>query len=64
MTNYMPLIHQARRTRDNHLAGNPFANAYSIQLRIDELTDAYARCDNAKVCQLIKVELDLLETLI
>ena len=64
MTNPMPLIHAARRTRRNREAGNPFATDQVIAERIEELTAAYLRCRNARTANLLKVEIDLLETLI
>ena len=62
--NPMPLVHAARRTRRNREEGNPFASDRVIDERIDELTTAYLRCRNLRMANLIKVEIDLLETLI
>ena len=64
MTNPMPLIHAARRTRRNREAGNPFATDRVIAERIEELAAAYLRCRDARIASLLKVEIDLLETLI
>jgi hypothetical protein len=64
MTNLMPLLHAARRTRRNREEGNPFATDRVIEERLDELTTAYLRCNNARIANLLKVEIDLLETLI
>ena len=64
MTNPTPLIHAARRTRRNREEGNPFATTRVIEERIDELTTAYLRCRNSCIASLLKVEIDLLETLI
>jgi hypothetical protein len=63
MKNPMPLIHAARRTRRNREAGNPFATDRVIEERIEELTAAYLRCRNGRTADLLKVEIDLLETL-
>ena len=62
MSNPMPLIHAARRTRRNREEGNPFATDRVIEERIEELTTAYLRCRNAHIASLLKVEIDLLET--
>jgi hypothetical protein len=65
MTNPMPLIHAARRTQRNREEGNPFATDRVIGERFDGLTTAaYLRCRNARLATLLKVEIDLLETLI
>ena len=64
MTNPMPLIHAARRTRRNREEGNPFAIDRVIGERIEELTIAYLRCRNARIASLPEVEIDLLDTLI
>jgi hypothetical protein len=64
MANPMPLIHAARRTRRNREEGNPFATDRVIAERIEELTAAYLRCRDARTAHLLKVEIDLLETLI
>ena len=63
MTNPMPLLNAARRTRRNREEGNPFATDRVIAERIEELTTAYLRCRNSRTANL-KVEIDLLETLI
>ena len=62
--NPMPLIHDARRIRRNREEGNPFATDRVIAEQIDALTDAYRRCRDARRSGLLKVEIDLLETLI
>jgi hypothetical protein len=64
MANPMPLIHAARRTRRNREEGNPFATDRVIKERIEELSAAYLRCRNLRMANLLKVEIDLLETLI
>ena len=64
MANLMPLVHQARRTIRNRQAGNPFATDDSIRREIDDLTAAYLATRNDRVARLVKIELDLLETLI
>jgi hypothetical protein len=64
MTNPMPLIHAARRTRRNREEGNTFATDRVIEARPDELTTAYLRCRNSRIASLLKVEIDLLDTLI
>jgi hypothetical protein len=64
MTNPMPLIHAARRTRRNWEEGNLFATDWAIEERIDELTTAYLRRRNSRTANLIKVEIDLLESLV
>jgi hypothetical protein len=64
MTNFMPLVHQARRTIRNRQAGNPFATDTIILREIEELTKAYLMTQNERVARAIHVELDLLETLI
>jgi hypothetical protein len=64
MGNPMPLIHAARRTRRNREEGNPFTTDRVIEERIAELTAAYLRCRNSHIASLLKVEIDLLETLI
>ena len=64
MTNLMPLVHQARRTIRNWQEGNPFATDEVIAELIDALGTAYLAAPNERVSRAIKVELDLLETLI
>ncbi len=64
MANPMPLIHAARRTRRNREEGNPFTTDRVIGERIAALTIAYLRCRNARIANLLKVEIDLLESLI
>ena len=61
--NPIPLIHDARRTRRNREEGNPFTTDRVIAAQIDALADAYLRCRNARTSKLLKVEIDLLETL-
>ena len=63
-SNPMPLIHDARRLRRNRDEGNPFTTDRVIAEQIDVLTDAYMRCRDTRRSQLLKVEIDLLETLI
>ena len=62
--NPMPLIHDARRIRRNREEGNPFASDRMIAGHVDALTDAYLRCRDARKSELLKVEIDMLETLI
>jgi hypothetical protein len=64
MANIMPLVHQARRTIRNRREGNPFAIDAVIADLIDALGTAYLAAPNQAVSRAIKVELDLLETLI
>jgi hypothetical protein len=64
MANLMPLVDQARRTIRNRQDGNPFATDAVITDLIDALGTAYLAAPNERVSRTIKVELDLLETLI
>jgi hypothetical protein len=64
MPNVMPLVHQARRTIRERDRGNPFATDDSLRREIDQLTAAYLATRNDRIARLLKVELDLLETLI
>ena len=64
MPSFMPLVHQARRTIRERERGNPFATDHSIRREIDQLTAAYLATRNERAARLLKVELDLLETLI
>jgi hypothetical protein len=64
MTNLMPLVHQARRTIRNRQDGNPFATDAVITEPIEALGAAYLAAPNERVSRAIRVELDLLETLI
>jgi hypothetical protein len=64
MASLMPVIHQARRTIHNRQEGNPFATDAVIADLIDALSTAYLAAPNERVSRTIKVELDLLETLI
>ena len=64
MANLMPLVHQARRTIRNREEGNPFATDEVIAELIEALGTAYLAAPNGRVSRTIKVELDLLETLI
>jgi hypothetical protein len=64
MANLMPLVHHARRTIRNRQEGNPFATDEVIADLIDALGTAYLGAPNERVSRAIKVELDLLETLI
>jgi hypothetical protein len=61
---FMPLVHQARRTIRERERVNPFATDEGIRREIDQLTAAYLATRNDRVARLLKVELDLLETLI
>jgi hypothetical protein len=64
MANLLPLVHQARRTIRNRQEGNPFATDAVIADLIEALGTAYLGAPNARVSRTIKLELDLLETLI
>ena len=64
MTNLMPLVHQARRTIRNRQEGNPFATDEVIGDLIEVLGTAYLAAPNERVSRTVKVELDLLETLL
>jgi hypothetical protein len=64
MANLMPLVHQARRTIRNREEGNPFVTDEVIADLIEALGTAYLAAPNARVSRTVKVELDLLETLI
>jgi len=64
MTNYMPLIHEARRSLRNRAEGNPFTTDWVLEQHAEKLTAAYFDAPNSHVAELIKVELDRLETLI
>jgi hypothetical protein len=64
MANLMPLVHQPRRTIRNRQEENPFATDAVIAGLIEALGTAYLAAPNARVSRTIKVELDLLETLI
>ena len=61
MANFMPLLHQARRTLRNRRDGNPFATDEVIGGLIEALGTAYLAAPNERVSRAIKVELDLLE---
>ena len=64
MTNRMLLVHQARRTIRNRYDGNPFTTDEVIADLVEVLSAAYLAAPNACISRAIKVELDLLETLI
>ena len=64
MANLMPLVHQARRAVRNREEGNPFATDEVIAGLIEALGTAYLAAPNERVCRAVKIELDLLETLI
>jgi hypothetical protein len=64
MANLMPPVHQARRTIRNRQDGNPFATDEVIGDLIEVLSNGYLAAPNGRVSRTIKVELDLLETLI
>ena len=64
MPSFMPLVQQARRTIRTRQEGNPFTTDDSIRQEIDQLNAAYLAAANERVSRVIKVELDLLETLI
>ncbi len=54
----MPLIHMARHSYRNWIEG------FAIENRIAELQAAYLRSHSDRLADLLKVEIDLLETLI
>ena len=60
MTNVMPLVWQARRTRRNREDGNPFATEETIHDLIDRLEAAHLAGGNDRVSRLLHVEIDLL----
>jgi len=60
----MPLVHHTRRTIRNRHEGNPFATDEMIADLIEALGTAYLAARGERVSRTIKVELDLLETLI
>ena len=64
MSNPMPLVHQARRTIRNRQEVNPFTTDEVIADLIEALGIAYLAAPNERLSRTIKVELDLLETLI
>jgi hypothetical protein len=64
MSNLLPLVHQARRTIRNRQEGNPFATDEVIADLVHALGTAYLAASNGRISRTIKVELDLLETLI
>jgi hypothetical protein len=64
MANLMPLVHEARRTMRNRQEGNPFVTDRVLADLIEVLTATYLTAPNERVARAIKVELDLLETLI
>jgi hypothetical protein len=64
MTNLMPLVHHARRTVRNRHESNTFITDEVIADLIEALSAAYLAAPNARISRAIKVELDLLETLI
>ena len=64
MSNPMPLVHQARRTIRNRQEGNPFVTHEVIAELIEALSAAYLTAPNVRTSRTVKLELDLLETLI
>jgi hypothetical protein len=60
----MPLVHHARRTLRNRQEGDRFATDEVIADLVDALGTAYLAASNGRISRSIKVELDLLETLI
>jgi hypothetical protein len=64
MTNLMPLVHHARRTVRNRHESNTFTTDQVIADLIEALSAAYLMAPNARISHAVKVELDLLETLI
>ena len=61
---FMPLVHHARRILRHRREGHPCATDAVLAGLIDELAAAYLAARNDRVARLIKVELDLLETLL
>ena len=64
MANPMPLVHHARRTICNRHEGNPFTTDEVIAELIEALGAVYLTAPNARTPHAVKVELDLLETMI
>ena len=64
MANLMPLVHQPRRTIRNRQEGNPFVTDEVLADLIETLSTVYLAAPNERVSRTIKIELDLLETLI
>ena len=64
MANLIPMVHQARRKIRNRRDGNPFATDAVLADLIEALGTAYLTAPNERVSRALKVELDLLETLI
>jgi hypothetical protein len=64
VSNLIPLVHQARRTISNRQEDNPFTTDEVIADLIEALGTAYLAAPNKRVSRAIKLELDLLETLI
>ena len=64
MAPLMPLVHHARRTIRTRQEGNPFTTDEVIADLIEALGTAYLTAPNARISRTVKVELDLLETLI
>jgi hypothetical protein len=64
MTNLMPLVHHARRTIRNRHESSSFTTDEVIANLIDALSAGYLTAPDARISRAVKVELDLLETLI
>jgi hypothetical protein len=62
--NFMPLVHQARRTLREHERGNPFVTEDGIRDEIGALSAAYLATCSPRVACLLKVELDRLEGIV
>lgn len=62
-TNYMPLVHHARRLREQ-FPSNPFVTERVLHGMLEELCQAYNATQNPRVERQLKVEIDLLETAI
>ncbi len=59
----LPLIHMARRSYRNRIQ-DPRSPDWIIERRIAELQAAYLRMNGGRLANLLKVEIDLLESLL
>ena len=64
MTNLMPLVHHVRRTVRYRHESNHFTTDEVIADLIEALSAAYLTAPKSRTSRAIKVELDLIETLI
>ena len=53
--NFMPLVHQARRTIRNRQDGNGFATDETIRREIEDLSTAYLATSNPRVSRALRV---------